>query len=88
MFQYGKYYVSYDGKKGNISDKDTYDNFNCSGNVDGSNGDKTVVFNGKLTFTYYEHFSTSENIGDYSNIALSVDSYHELIIDDNEPILV
>ena len=32
MFEYGKYYVSYDGKKGSISDKDTYDNFSCSGN--------------------------------------------------------
>ena len=30
MFEYGKYYVSYDGKKGSISDKDTYDNFSCS----------------------------------------------------------
>ena len=36
MFEYGKYYVSYDGKKGSISDKDTYDNFSCSGN-DSSN---------------------------------------------------
>ena len=35
MFEYGKYYVSYDGKKGSISDKDTYDNFSCSGNVSG-----------------------------------------------------
>ena len=32
MFKYGNYYVSYDGKKGSISDKDTYDNFSCSGN--------------------------------------------------------
>ena len=33
ILQYGKYYVSYDGKKSSISDKDTYDNFSCSGNV-------------------------------------------------------
>ena len=33
VFQYGKYYVSYDGKKGSIIDKDTYDNFSCSGNI-------------------------------------------------------
>ncbi len=31
MFEYGKYYVSYDGKKGSISDKDTYNSFSCSG---------------------------------------------------------
>ena len=39
IFEYndGKYYVSYDGKKGSISDKDTYDNFSCSDNV----GNKT-----------------------------------------------
>ncbi len=30
IFKYGNYYVSYDGKKGSISDKDTYDNFSCS----------------------------------------------------------
>ena len=30
MFEYGKYYVSYDGKKGSISYKDTYDTFSCS----------------------------------------------------------
>ena len=39
MFEYGKYYVSYDGKKGSISDSDTYDNFSCSGSggADSSN---------------------------------------------------
>ncbi len=36
MFEYGKYYVSYDGKKGSISDKDTYDNFSCSGKGSGN----------------------------------------------------
>ena len=42
MFEYSKYYVSYDGKKGSISDKDTYNNFSCSGNVaGGGTGDNT-----------------------------------------------
>ena len=27
MFEYGKYYVSYDGKKGSISDENTYNSF-------------------------------------------------------------
>ena len=51
VFQYGKYYVIYDGKKGSISDKDTYDNFSCSWNVVGI-GDK-VVWEGTITdFAY------------------------------------
>ena len=53
VFQYGKYYVSYDGKKGSISDKDTYDNFSCSGNVaggsSGSSGNNSV--GGQLDYT-------------------------------------
>ena len=30
IFVYGKYYVSYDGKKGSITDEDTYTSFSCS----------------------------------------------------------
>ena len=44
MFEYGKYYVSYDGKKGSISDEATYSSFSCSGNVagGGNNGGSNV----------------------------------------------
>ena len=44
VFKYGKYYVSYDGKKGSISDKDTYDNFSCS--------DNNPIMDQEVTFTY------------------------------------
>ena len=54
VFQYGKYYVSYDGKKGSISDKDTYDNFSCSDNVAGGNSCFEAVgesiFEGEIEF--------------------------------------
>ena len=59
MFEYGKYYVSYDGKKGSISDKDTYDNFSCSGNIAGGNETLTEVAglydsNNNLLYTWDE----------------------------------
>ncbi len=53
MFKYGKYYVSYDGKKGSVSDEATYTDFSCSGNIAGggnnSNTDE-VVFDETITF--------------------------------------
>ena len=54
MFEYGNSYVSYDGKKGSISNKDTYDNFSCSGNVAGGNSCFEAVgesvFEGEIEF--------------------------------------
>ena len=59
VFQYGNYYVLYDGKKGSISDKDTYDNFSCSGN--GGTGNETITeaaglydVNNNLLYTWDE----------------------------------
>ena len=58
MFEYGKYYVSYDGKKGSISDKDTYDNFSCSGNGDLTSLVGSTIYydvdNGEKCDTYTE----------------------------------
>ena len=66
ILQYGKYYVNYDGKKGSISDKDTYDNFSCSGNV----GDNTeILFEANANFEYRE-----EKEDKYSRAILSVNS--------------
>ena len=56
MFEYGKYYVSYDGKKGSISDKDTYDNFSCSGNVAGG-VENNIIFNSQMNFTLDDEIS-------------------------------
>ena len=49
MFEYRKYYVSYDGKKGSISDKDTYDNFSCSGS-----SQSDYLFNEDVEFIKYD----------------------------------
>ena len=38
MFEYGKYYVLYDGKKATSSDKATFDIFTCSSNIGGGTG--------------------------------------------------
>ena len=45
VFQYGNYYVSYDGKKGSIIDKDTYDNFSCSGKSNDNNVEEAFTIN-------------------------------------------
>ena len=52
MFEYGKYYVSYDGKKSSISDKDTFDNFSCSGNGDVAQSD--YLFDKNIEFAEYD----------------------------------
>ena len=57
MFEYGKYYVSYDGKKGSISDKDTYDNFSCSGNIAGGDNNSEPIFNSQMNFTLDDEIS-------------------------------
>ena len=54
VFQYDNYYVSYDGKKGSIIDKDTYDNFSCSGNG-GNNTGVAVIDEELVTFECYEN---------------------------------
>ena len=66
MFEYGKYYVSYDGKKGSISDKDTYDNFSCSGNIAG--GDNNNVINGTSICDTTMNFSYNTEVGGYAGI--------------------
>ena len=54
VFKYneGKYYVLYDGKKGSISDEDTYNNFSCSNS--GNSTDTAVIDEELVTFECYE----------------------------------
>ncbi len=74
-FQYDKYYVSYDGKKGSIIDKDTYDNFSCSG----SGGSFEPIFSGNVVYeegAAMAYPSTcidpnTINFGEYYNIVLT-----------------
>ena len=55
MFEYGKYYVSYDGKKGSISDSDTYSSFTCSSNIGGGTDiASTYIIDEDLEFAYNE----------------------------------
>ena len=81
VFQYGKYYVSYDGKKGSISDKDTYDNFSCSDNV--AKGEE-VLSETLINFTYNESYNMSMGLdeNDYSFLKLESSVVYNLIIDD------
>ena len=60
MFEYGKYYVSYDEKKGSISDKDTYDNFSCSDNASKVEVPKNVE-NAEIVYVYIVHSALSQN---------------------------
>ncbi len=88
MFNYGNYYVSYDGKKGSISDKDTYDNFSCGGNVagggSGNSGDNTesvaIVKDQLQSFRLTEEDEITENQiyattieGDFSELITKLD---------------
>ena len=58
MFKYSNYYVSYDGKKGSISDKTTYNSFSC----------KTVAGGGTGSdITSEEIFTTNVTIGEVVN---------------------
>lgn len=49
VFQYedGKYYVIYDGQNASITDKDTYDNFSCSGNAS-EPGPVEIIWDGNI----------------------------------------
>ena len=58
VFQYGKYYVSYDGKKGSISDKDTYDNFSCNGNVAKEEVPEATK---EITYVHMGHYALIDN---------------------------
>ena len=89
ILQYGKYYVSYDGKKGSVSDKDTYDNFSCSGNGPGSGTDvgTNYIIDEDLEFAYNESqnayiasLSITKEIADQFKEAMDYD----FIIDNGE----
>lgn len=81
MFEYGKYYVSYDGKKGSISDSATYDNFSCSGNVTGG---EEILPETLINFTYDGTYNMSMGLdeNDYSFLKLESSVVYNLIIDD------
>ena len=74
MFEYGKYYVSYDGKKGSISDKATYDNFSCSGK-------SNYLFEANMEFS-----ENSSSIAIDENIYNQIIGNHEydIVIDDTK----
>ena len=50
ILQYDKYYVLYDGKRGSISDKDTYDNFSCNGNGVADSFESIYNYGDEVTF--------------------------------------
>ncbi len=94
MFKYGKYYVSYDGKKGSISDEDSYNNFSCKTVADGGNDNQNDIY-------LYESKSTLEFAYDDEDGYYAMDSIdksvfdkfehgkeYELIIDDKTSIEV
>ena len=82
VFQYGKYYVSYDGKKGSISDKDTYDSFSCSGNdmIGAAIFDKTINFSYNSDFGGY----IGMDIGDYSGLEINYGDIYYISIDNGD----
>ena len=72
MLEYGKYYVSYDGKKGSISDKDTYDNFSCSGSNDVITEEAGLYdSNNNLLYTW------DELVNDYGFDIIYIDIFDE-----------
>ena len=82
MFEYGKYYVSYDDKKGSISDKDTYDSFSCSGNdmIGAAIFDKTINFSYNSDFGGY----IGMDIGDYSGLEINYGDIYYISIDNGD----
>ena len=55
MLQYGNYYVSYDGKKANISKENNFDNFDC----------QKVVFEGNVNFV------PTADLGNFAELKLN-----------------
>ncbi len=80
-FNDGKYYVSYDGKKSSISDKDKFDNFSCS--------DNKPIIDQEVTFTYDNDEGTFvANLTDeqFDNLYAKVKNitYYNFKLDDKE----
>ena len=71
VFQYGKYYVSYDGKKGSIIDEATYTSFSCSGNGGANSFESIYNYGDEVTFNPGDGDRTWNVIGeDKENVTL------------------
>ena len=82
ILQYGKYYVSYDGKKGSIVDIDIYDNFSCS-----DNNSANVLFEADAEFICYNPDNCFGSEAIIENINSAFDKVekgyeYDLLIDD------
>ena len=82
VFQYGNYYVSYDGKKGSITDEPTYNNFSCSGSVAGAVNEE--IFDISVTIEKVGEGKYEEYVGvitDIKPFEYDDEHYYNLYID-------
>ena len=80
VFQYDKYYVSYDGKKGSISDEATFNSFSCSR----KETQKNPVFKEEnKTFTYNSDTQGYMISGTFNSNELVIPELYDLVIDGN-----